>query len=276
MRVFEAATEKPYGHLVIDLKQDSSEQCRLRPNVIKDAQSVQFPSTMDQPTCIDCAILFASPMDVARHRKQGCTQEELEPPCKVPKPDFIVMSESSDSESEDESLWVDLLNKTFGSHDKDYTKKVLAYESEGLSEEKARSRADRDLRKVYRSTLMKKYGSFLKLLASLQRSKLHRRILDDLNTLAEKYSIDKALTKVLKKNRGVFDVLIKNTEVESSDESLSDSDNTGEDESDDDKEASSNSDAEVSGDGASKQESSGEETGSDGESENDTEDGSDD
>ena len=194
---------------------------------------------MDQPTCIECGILFASPMDVARHRKQGCIQDKLEPPCKVAKPDFIALSDSSDSESEDESLWDDLLNKTFECHNKDFSKKVTAYESEGLSEKKARQRAYHDLKKAYRTTLMEKYGSFLKYLDSLRRSKLHHRVLDDLDVLAKKYGFDRAVAKTLKKHRGAFDVLIENADSDVSDESSSDEQSTENADSDESDEGSS-------------------------------------
>ena len=107
MKIFEEATKKPYGHLVVDLKQDTPDQYRLKSNVIKQNQknltksptyskpnqsinamaypldqghrstsSSSFPMDLGNHSCVECGILFASPMDLARHCKHGCPEEE--------------------------------------------------------------------------------------------------------------------------------------------------------------------------------------------------------
>ena len=95
MNMFNQATQKPYGHLVADLKPMTQEALRLRPNILEQScamsikEGEQFTSNqlsfdeqtdnidqqdhthdhmamhrpiMDKLSCIDCGTLFASPI----------------------------------------------------------------------------------------------------------------------------------------------------------------------------------------------------------------------
>ena len=105
MQIFNQATQKPYGYLVVDLKPITRESDRLRPNILEnigelpinryeeplpnhwsfdqqtehivqpncDAMDTTRP-IMDKLCCIDCGTLFASTSHLQIHAKRGCPE----------------------------------------------------------------------------------------------------------------------------------------------------------------------------------------------------------
>ena len=198
MTAFDNATQKPYGHLVVDLKQDTPDQYRLRPNVIKEstapkAETMCHTGSIGQShshspalqidqnhhsasntdvrnyPCFDCGVLYASPMDLTRHCKRGCPEQEMENKKPRYDQDEWVVPHREDIETNDwyklfyeddpdgdESVWDNLLNKAYDAHDNEYQEKVHHYMDKGMPEKAARKKSCRDLRSQYRKTLVKK------------------------------------------------------------------------------------------------------------------------
>ena len=229
---FREATYKPYGYLLIDLKQETPESVRLRTNVIKGSHTVTTPqyvtsiqsdniSKMDtnqmykvNPSCMDCGLLFVSPMDLQKHMKRGCPEDE-EPPTKRFKHD--------DNEDEDESGWEDLIIKAYDEHDDVYQDKVNQYENEGFSNREAERKASEDLHSKYRKSLMNIYKEYMLHMHGLENSETHNIIMKDIDYLMDEkfYDFDEALKLALRKHRHMFDELVADDEDsgESDDES---------------------------------------------------------
>ena len=89
MDKFSEATKKPYGYLLVDLKQNTNDKERLKPNVFKSIESEENQNFIKKTIiqnggennkqqsasamCVHCGILFASPSDVLKH-KNMCSQ----------------------------------------------------------------------------------------------------------------------------------------------------------------------------------------------------------
>ena len=102
------------------------------------------------PSCIDCGILFSSPLDVYKHTRKGCSEE---PPSKMFKVDVS-------DESEDDSGWVNLINEAYEEYDDGYGVKVQQNEQEGCSNEEARDKASKENIK-YKEYVMDVYQNAL-------------------------------------------------------------------------------------------------------------------
>ena len=84
MDQFKRATTKPYGYLVIDLKQNTPDYQRLRTDVfIKNNESISTPHLVSDrgsdnimsenlSNCDHCGIVFTSDMHLNQHKEQGC------------------------------------------------------------------------------------------------------------------------------------------------------------------------------------------------------------
>ena len=114
------------------------------------------------PCCIDCGILFSSPLDVYKHTIRGCNEE---PPTNKFKADDSDESEddsgSDSDESEDDSGWDNLINEAYEEYDDVYDVKVQQYEQEGCSNEEARDKASEDLFFKYQKYVMQMYKNVL-------------------------------------------------------------------------------------------------------------------
>ena len=94
---YQSATKEPYGYLLVDLKQDTADDARLKTKVIKgggNGKMLQCTTGSEQVNsvkkrgeeeykidkshclCIDCGIIFAFPMDLQKHAKQGCPEND--------------------------------------------------------------------------------------------------------------------------------------------------------------------------------------------------------
>ena len=81
---FNRATTKPYGYLVIDLKQNTPDSQRIRTDVfINNNESMSTPHLVsdfgsdnimseDLSNCDHCGIVFTSDMHLNQHKEQGC------------------------------------------------------------------------------------------------------------------------------------------------------------------------------------------------------------
>ena len=153
---FRFASKEPYGYLLVDLKQDTADEDRLRTNIIKGGgkrkmyrltsgseqgnsvkKGVEDIYKMDksQWSCIDCGIIFASTMDLQKHIKRGCSQND-EPPVKR------LYDENTDKP--DESGWDNMgwvVQRLYRKYNDQYSEKVQSYEKEGYSKVESREKA---------------------------------------------------------------------------------------------------------------------------------------
>ena len=171
-------------------------------------------------SCIDCGIVFASPMDLQKHVKRGCPENE-EPAAKRFYP-------ASSDESEDESGWNDIVKQVYGRYDDNYSQKVKTYENDGYSNVGARQKATEDLFQKYKRGIIKRYADMLKTMNSLKHSVIHREVIQELQKLMEEkhYSFDRALKIALRSKTQLFDELV---DSEEDTDTSSDTDSSGAD-----------------------------------------------
>ena len=244
---FHYATKEPYGYLLVDLKQDTADEDRLRTNIIKgvgkrkmhhltsDSQqgnSVKkrvediyiYKMDKSQWSCIDCGIIFASTMDLQKHVKRGCPEND-EPPMKR------LCHENTDEP--DESGWDNIVQRVYRKYDDQYSEKVESYEKEGYSEVESRQKATEDLFWKYRKGIMKSYADILTTVHHLKRSTIHQEVMEEIQTLMNEkhYRFVQALKIVLRRNSSLFDELIDSEEENDDDSTDDESDSHTEEES---------------------------------------------
>ena len=223
---FRYATKEPYGYLLIDLKQDTADKDRLRTNIIKGGGICKMPQLttgslpgkgakkrteqeykMDKShcSCIDCGIMFASSMDLQKHVKRGCPEND-EPPVKR------LHIENTDEPNE--SGWHNIVQRVYKKYDDQYSEKVESYEKDGYSNLESREKATEDLFWKYRKGIMRRYADILTTVHRLQRSMIHREVMEDIQALMNEknYQFTKALKVVFHRNSSLFDELIDSEE----------------------------------------------------------------
>ena len=121
--VFRYATKEPYGYLLVDLKQDTADEDRLRTNIIKGVGKCKMPHLT--------SVIFASTMDLQKHVKRGCPEND-EPPMKR------LCDENTDEP--DESGWDNIMQRVYRKYYDQYSEKVESYEKEGYSEVESREK----------------------------------------------------------------------------------------------------------------------------------------
>ena len=266
MNAFENATGKPFGHLVVDLKQETPDQCRLRPNVINECcvpkhleksnicvmdqqnqtccTSNDSGYTMDlgNHSCIYCGVLFDSPINLTKHRKRGCPEHKNE--SKMPKHDHNEWVQCSRNEvemdnwcnlfyeempDEDESPWSNLINRAYNTCDDEFQETVKQYMEDGLSEKMARIKSSRDLRSEYRRALMKCYKFVVVTMHNLSGNIIHHNILTETNKLIIDggYEFNKAFEMSIRKHKIEFEDLVEDDESDSSESEEFDSSESG-------------------------------------------------
>ena len=126
--VYQNGTKEPNGYLLIDLKQDTADDPRLKTKVIKrggNCKMLQFTTSSenDEPPV-----------------KRLCVENADEP---------------------NESGWHNIVQQVYGQYDCQYVKKVESYENDCYSNLEAREKATEDLFWKYRKGIMKQYSDIL-------------------------------------------------------------------------------------------------------------------
>ena len=97
MDKFVEATKKPYGYLLVDLKQNTNDADRLKPHVFNTGECVESQDLVKKTTiqndaenkhkqqsvsamCVYCGVLFASPSDVLKHKNICLQTDEMSHP----------------------------------------------------------------------------------------------------------------------------------------------------------------------------------------------------
>ena len=145
---FQKATEKPYGCLAVDLKQDTPDEERLKTGQLKDMKQDETtgeqriePSEVLDPSsemCDHCGVCFGTPYYLHMHLQNGCTME----------------GEDDVDEDDNNNPWTDLLQLAFDANDRLYRAQVEQYMNKGLEEMQATRKASHKLLREYRKSLM--------------------------------------------------------------------------------------------------------------------------
>ena len=238
MEKFQKATSKPYGCLVVDLKQETADQERLRTGnglrgegggmqediTPKQETNLLMPKPpgiaaypdrkdgmqgegdirkeSDVHTCASCGVLFRSPYFLHLHQQKSC---------------------NPDDDEEDGNPWAPLLQQAYDEHDKTYRGKVEELMDDGVREENATRQVTHDLMPKYRSSLVNIYKTTVMQIYELDRNKQHEIIMNAVNWYMEwkNYKFDKALDTMLRKKRHVFYEIIEDEEEDEDDIPLS-------------------------------------------------------
>ena len=159
-------------------------------NSVKKRVEDIYKMDKSQWSCIDCGIIFASTMDLQKHVKRGCPEND-EPPMKR------LCDENTDEA--DESGWDNIVQRVYRKYDDQYSEKVESYEKEGYSEVESRQKATEDFFWKYRKGIVKSYANILTTVHHLKRSTIHQEVMEEIQTLmSEKhYRFVQALKIVL-------------------------------------------------------------------------------
>ena len=206
MNMFARATKFPYGYLLLDLKQETAEGNRLRPNAIKESEHVtphylatghptehiDEPIIMDHTACDDCGLLFDNVHDLQRHVKKWCYEKASKPgetPMEVTKPDEPPMTMKTEL-----PVFDALMASAREENEDQWAKKVAKYISQGMEETDASDKANQKLRQEDIAVFMREYRTLLYKLLQLQDGLLHNKIIKTVNELLKRgYSKKEAI-----------------------------------------------------------------------------------
>lgn len=184
-------------------------------------QNDNIMDTQNMPTiwCVDCGLLFASPVDLQRHTKHGCPEDD-EPPGKRPRYD-----------SDDDSGFDELINRVYEEYNDIYGDKVQKYMKDGDSEKKARQKATEDLFSKYVKEFTKLYRDHIIIMHNLERSPVHQKTMDDVDhlTYEKHYDFEEAVKIAVRKNKRELGELIDMEDGEDGESADSDESDGGKD-----------------------------------------------
>ena len=239
MKKFQEATKRPYGYLLVDLKQETLETQRLCTNVL-DTKTIynttnlntpqcSFESPSDyikemekMPSCMDCGLCFATSPDLQLHAKRGCPEASDEDNYQTARKRSKIDNrddDSSDDESSDESVWDYLKANAYADTNKKFITLIDKYIEDGLSEKQARQKARQDLFDRNVKCLMKLYRDGYKISQLLERSTIHADIVKEKDKLikTKDYDDEEALKCAVKKYKREFKDMIHLDETDSED-----------------------------------------------------------
>ena len=220
MDQFNRATTKPYGYLVIDLKQNTPDYQRIRTDVfINNNESMSTPHSVsdfgwdnimsdDPSNCDHCGIVFKSNMHLNQHKEQGCRKR---------------MRYNSDAESDSDSDdGFEFLIEYIQEENQDEFDEIYKHymEKPDITQARALEKTKRDMLDINRKTALKLYKHMLKNHYAICYNATHRLILDKIRELTNRgMSIDHAINKALRRKKDMFDDIIDQIDFTESDES---------------------------------------------------------
>ena len=228
---FKRATKEPYGYLLVDLKQDTGDDARLKTKVIKEGKNCTIKNhlkagiqqgggvknkleyNMDRShcPCMDCGSIFASSVDVQKHVKRGCPENGDSPV----KRQCI---NDPNEDGPDEFGWHNIVQRVYDQYNDQYSEKVESYQKNGYSGLRSREKATEDLYLKYRKGIVSTYADMLTTMHNMQRSMIHREVMEGIQSLMDEkcFRFAKALKVVLQQKSSLFDELIDSEDDNSS------------------------------------------------------------
>jgi len=257
MEEYQAATQKPYGCLFIDLKQNTPEGQRLKYDIFQagykkqnsgechhlqtDYQGSNISENIvnteiqtepqlepmatfkeNQVSCMDCGSVYASPMDLRCHVKRGCPEADSEddsPPTKMLNLREDTDEDLDDDDDDDDPAFEPFINDAYDQYDKKYQEKVDQFLNEGLSKNEAKKEATDLLRPKYRKAVMKSYSEFLETLYYMKHSPLHYSVWKAAGEYFDKgKNIQKAVTLAVEDHKHKIGELLQTEESDEEEE----------------------------------------------------------
>ena len=259
---YKNATDKPFSYLFIDLKQSTNEGQRLQNNIFNtlspnkrlcNSGKVQSPLSsrkdntvkvtdredllkphvdMTEKTpliemrksCMDCGVMFNTPLDVERHIKRGCPEADSD--------DDELPSKRYKSDEDHESAFDSLIDAAYNKYDDYYEDKVTHLMKDGMKQRRAEHEASAALRPKYRKALVKGYTKLLDKMYELKFNTTHQKVIEDIEDyMDDGETFRKALALSLRNNRHLLDEVLDKEETDTEDESESETDSGDESES---------------------------------------------
>jgi len=193
---FHKSTTKPYDCSIVDTKQDTQDGERLRPSIIP-GNDEQPPDKKEEfsgvNTCNHCGVCFRTAYYLNMHMQSGCAMQD------------------DDSEEEGVNPWAKLLQRAFDKHDELYRDKVDKFMGEGLDQKESAHRSSHELLPKYRKSLMQLYSTFLEEMHALGSNSQHKEIMRSIDWYMgwKGYDFQKALETTLQKKKHLFEQIIE-------------------------------------------------------------------
>ncbi len=168
--------------------------------------------------CYNCGALYRDQEKLTEHIHK-CNDDKM-------KDDFDNDIGDDDDETddedddEDETVWQQMVDEVYDTHDEAYQSKIQMYEESGMAENDAEIKASDDMHAIYRKTIMSSYKRLLIYMNDMENSAYHKRIMKDIDRFENRgLTYHKAVKVALKKNKHVFDQILNQFEPDSDDSS---------------------------------------------------------
>ena len=198
MKTYIDTVQQPYGHLLIDLRAQTPEHARLKPNALTSIRAVEpiraqpalqkqySTDYSDMPSCSQCGLVFADIEALIEHSKMGCRKPKEDSPAKKRKYD---------------EEWLDIiLQKAIESLEDEWERKFDKY-SEDMDEDEAKQKAYEKMRPLYYKEALNMYTTTIQRMLLAEQSYIHSQIMDDIEEYKENgMSEDTAIKAAIKKN----------------------------------------------------------------------------
>ena len=214
MDKFVEATKKPYGYLLVDLKQNTKDVDRLKPNVFNTGECIESQNLDGEnkhkqqsvsAMCVYCGVLFASPSDALKH-KNICLQTETDE-----------MSHPSEERNTQKTivfnLWEPLISRVI-------EKNQGVYDNYGDTDIPI-DELNKKLKTIYIRSLMDIYKEFIQNINSWNQDKIYSTTMETIEMLDESdedesgNSYDDNLKSIIEENKREFESIIDHFSVES-------------------------------------------------------------
>ena len=237
MRVFDMATQQPYGYLAIDATQATPDGDRLKTNIFEIKHQQQVSTTLPETpinkenfelkrhlssgsqrnnmseimafACDDCGTMFDTVHDLQRHVKSSCP--EGPPATKKAKLEIQDAIEGPKEHKTEYELPV--FKSMFEDAEADYEdawrQKVKKYMRQDYSRKEAEEAADDKLKPLYMSDLLKSYISLINKITALSKGVIHNEVMSEYHSLAaEGYTDKEAIYIAVKRHENHIESLL--------------------------------------------------------------------
>ena len=269
---FQKATSMPYGCLVVDLKQDTPDQARLKSGSFPQQKEMETspPGLQSQPIITQTSVRPSIP-------EKGITDDERcttghfkagHQAVNISRNNHIIMYScdycgkffqtqhfvdmhqqlgcdvlTDDLDEDDPSAWDELLEASYKKHDDLYEARMeTLQEEEDIDKNEADSRVSQELRPKYCRSLTQLYKQFISQMHALNNDGRHKEIMKtvDWYMQCKGYEFDKAVDITMRKKRRLLENIVDEaqdeaeTAAETDDDSDTDDDDSDTDDDDDD------------------------------------------
>ena len=227
MDKFVEATTKPYGYLLVDLKQNTKDKDRLKPNVFNtvecaesqdlvkktivqnDVESNKHKQQSVSAMCVHCGVLFASPSDVLKHKNICLQTDEIQSQSEISHPS----EERNTQKTIIFNLWEPLISRVI-------EKNQEVYDNYGNTNIPP-NELNKKLKTIYIRSLMDIYKEFIQNINSWNQDKIYSTIMETIEMFDEDESDEGGsdnsydnLKSVIEENISEFESIIDHFSLE--------------------------------------------------------------